>query len=180
SHAQGDPGRRRVAQEVATAQTFRAISLWHLTMPPHLRNLVPEVVALQAEVIGRLVHVVAEGALQAREMGVMRVGLVGPLHLGQVLHGPMARLACSRLGLAWRAIGHVGMAVSTVNSAELVDVAEGDGSGQVEIRVRIGMAGGAVVPRHAGGWRVVRGKDRLDRKSTRLNSSHVKISYAVF
>src|SRR5207302_8049664 len=42
---------------------------------------------------------------------------------------------------------------------------------------------------HAGGWPVARGGSasvakamvrRLDRKSTRLNSSHVKISYAVF
>src|SRR5690606_41037904 len=34
---------------------------------------------------------------------------------------------------------------------------------------------------HGGGpdWRAV-GANRLDRKSTRLNSSHVKISYAVF
>src|SRR2546426_12266707 len=34
--------------------------------------------------------------------------------------------------------------------------------------------------RHAGGHRRSPQRDRLDRKSTRLNSSHLVISYAVF
>src|SRR5690606_39549427 len=40
-----------------------------------------------------------------------------------------------------------------------------------------GMAIGAVLD---AGHQLALGLDRLDRKSTRLNSSHVKISYAVF
>src|SRR5690606_41933719 len=39
----------------------------------------------------------------------------------------------------------------------------------------------ALARRSAGGVPLVRGQEgRVDRKSTRLNSSHVKISYAVF
>src|SRR5436309_8712268 len=45
-------------------------------------------------------------------------------------------------------------------------------------------ARGAPASGPAGRWRCLRsgrlGVDRQDRKSTRLNSSHVKISYAVF
>src|SRR5690606_41806704 len=54
-----------------------------------------------------------------------------------------------------------------------------------EDRVR-GFPGGSVVgaaagaPAEAGGGGAVGHRNRVDRKSTRLNSSHVKISYAVF
>src|SRR5690606_41020823 len=47
-------------------------------------------------------------------------------------------------------------------------------------RMLLGVAPTAGRAAHEGHQRFRRLVDRLDRKSTRLNSSHVKISYAVF
>src|SRR5690606_40551016 len=61
--------------------------------------------------------------------------------------------------------------------------AEGRGGGEhLRQRGALGRAGGPVAPRlpgHPGGGGGA-ARPRPDRKSTRLNSSHVKISYAVF
>src|SRR5688572_31782921 len=62
-----------------------------------------------------------------------------------------------------------------VDIAHLVDL-PGDGGGdRAAERVEVGAALGHVADPHEAGR-----DDRVDRKSTRLNSSHSQISYAVF
>src|SRR5690606_41679239 len=46
--------------------------------------------------------------------------------------------------------------------------------------VRAPVRGGPAAPVAHPGWQYTPGSDQEDRKSTRLNSSHVKTSYAVF
>src|SRR5690606_40027605 len=55
-----------------------------------------------------------------------------------------------------------------------------DGVEQAEVGHRVGAGGGAPLPAAVVRRQVAINQVPQDRKSTRLNSSHVKISYAVF
>src|SRR5690606_42028087 len=74
-----------------------------------------------------------------------------------------------------------GTTTEVLRDGQVIETNQGDPlafieqyQGRFKVAVRPGM------PRFCGGLAGYFGYDTVDRKSTRLNSSHVKISYAVF
>src|SRR5690625_5705841 len=76
--------------------------------------------------------------------------------------------------------GHCACARSSIAALESMppDAPKIKGRGCVRSVRKMGSNCGRSVSRN--GWRATDGEDVRDRKSTRLNSSHVAISYAVF
>src|SRR5256885_13090758 len=110
---------------------------------------------------------------------------------GNVQNFPLLRFIGGWLGLAWAAT--VGIhAASTVQAISLADsslpVAAGgnsDSSGSVissdgRFVLFLSSANDLVTNDDNGRWVDIFLRNRTDRKSTRLNSSHLVISYAVF
>src|SRR5689334_23818229 len=91
---------------------------------------------------------------------------------------PYTTLFRSSTAIAQSAIPNHSGQVAAFGSADLVEAVEGSPAGVAGVGSASGV--GFTVTFTIAPWQLLDANTRLDRKSTRLNSSHSSISYAVF